>query len=122
MTRAAFCALAVALLAGPLQAQSSGLGAAIAAGQVGERYDGYMGSVGTPSEGLRREIAAVNLRRRNLYIQLATRRRVTPAVVGITTACELFAQLASGEAYMLADGTWRQRAPGEPAPRPDHCR
>ena len=122
MTRAAFCALAAALLAGPLQAQSSGLGAAIAAGQVGERYDGYMGSVGTPSEGLRREIAAVNLRRRNLYIQLATRRRVTPAVVGITTACELFTQLAPGEAYMLADGAWRQRAPAEPAPRPDHCR
>jgi uncharacterized protein YdbL (DUF1318 family) len=118
---------AVALLmllaaAAPASAQSSSLGAAIATGQAGERYDGYMGTPGTPSESLRRQVAAINLRRRNLYIELATRRGVLPDVVGLTTACELFTQLSPGEAYLLKDVQWRRLGPGQPAPRPDHCR
>jgi hypothetical protein len=114
--------LSALVMASPLQAQPSSLARAIAAGQAGERYDGYMGTATTPSEGLRRQIAAINLRRRNLYIELATRRGVTPDVVGLTTACELFTHLSPGEAYMLNDGAWRRSAPGQPAPRPDHCR
>jgi len=43
-------------------------------------------------------------------------------VVGLTTACELFTQLSPGEAYLLKDGQWRRLGPGQPAPRPDHCR
>ena len=117
-------ALLVAALASaaPLQSQSNILGAAIAAGQAGERYDGYMGTPGAPSEVLRRQVAAINLRRRNLYIELATRRGVLPAVVGFTAACELFTQLGPGEAYMLKDGTWRRLAAGQAPPRPDQCR
>ena len=111
--------LAVAV---PASAQPNSLGEALAAGQAGERYDGYMGTPGTPSESLRRQVAAINLRRRNLYIELATRRGVLPDVVGLTTACELFTQLSPGEAYLLKDGQWRRLGPGQPAPRPDHCR
>ena len=113
--------LAAVVVASPLQAQPLTLGAAIAAGQAGERYDGYMGTTVTPSESLRRQVAAINLRRRNLYIELATRRGVTPDVVGLTAACELFTQLSPGEAYMLKDGAWRRSMPGQAAPRPDHC-
>jgi hypothetical protein len=113
--------LAIAVMASPLQAQPSSLGAGVAAGQAGERYDGYMGTAVTPSENLRRQVAEINLRRRNLYIELATRRGVTPDVVGLTAACELFTQLSPGEAYMLKDGTWRRSVPGQPTPRPDHC-
>jgi hypothetical protein len=113
--------LAITVIASPLRAQPSSLAAAIAAGQAGERYDGYMGTAVTPSENLRRQVAAINLRRRNLYIELATRRGVTPDVVGLTAACELFTQLSPGEAYMLKVGVWRRSMPGHPAPRPDHC-
>ena len=59
--------IALAASAAPLDAQSNVLGAAMAAGQAGERYDGYMGTPVTPSEQLRRQVAAINLRRRNLY-------------------------------------------------------
>jgi uncharacterized protein YdbL (DUF1318 family) len=114
--------IALAASAAPLDAQSNVLGAAMAAGQAGERYDGYMGTPVTPSEQLRRQVAAINLRRRNLYIELASRRGVSPDVVGLTAACELFAQLSPGEAYMLKQGGWRRMAAGQPAPRPDHCR
>ena len=110
------------LSAAPAEAQSPGVTMAIQAGQVGERYDGYMGYVGNPSPELRRQVSAINIRRRNLYIDLASRRNVTAQVVGLATACELFAQLPVGEAYLLEDGAWRRRATGQPAPVPNYCR
>jgi uncharacterized protein YdbL (DUF1318 family) len=115
-------AIAVAVLASGAQAQSPQLSAAIASGQVGERYDGYMGFAGTPSDAVRRQVLSINIQRRSLYTQLATQRQVNAEVVGLTAACTLFAQLPAGEAYMLKDGAWRRRGAAEPAPTPDHCR
>jgi hypothetical protein len=106
----------------PLAAQSPALSEAIAAGQAGERYDGYMGTVGAASPEVRRQVSAINIHRRNLYIDLASRRNVTPELVGLATACQLFGQLAAGEAYMLDDRAWRRRASGQKVPLPDYCR
>ena len=115
--------LLAAFVAAPAVAQPSSIvEGAIAAGKAGERYDGYMGMVGPASPQLMRQIQAINIRRRNLYIELASRRNVTPEIVGIATGCELLARIPVGEAYMLSDGTWRRRAPGQPAPAPDRCR
>jgi hypothetical protein len=110
------------LAAAPAASQPAALASAIQAGQVGERYDGYMGFVVPPSAEVRRQVAAVNLRRRNLYIELAGRRNVTAAVVGIATGCQLLRQLLPGEAYQLQDGVWRRWAGGQPAPAPGYCR
>ena len=112
----------VAVTAQPLAAQSPALSQAIAGGQAGERYDGYMGTVGPASAEVRRQVAAINIHRRNLYIDLASRRNVTPDLVGLATACQLFTQLAAGEAYMLDDRVWRRRAAGQKVPLPDYCR
>jgi hypothetical protein len=103
-------------------AAQSLVGGAIQAGEVGERYDGYMGFVRPPSEPLRRQVSAINIQRRNLYIDLARRRGVTADVVGVTTGCELLARLPVGEAYMLKDGAWRVRSPGQTPPLPSYCR
>ena len=108
--------------AAPVAAQPSQLGAAITAGEVGERYDGYMGTAHEPSPDLRRQVAAINLRRRSLYIELATRRNVTADVIGLTAGCTLLMQLPVGQSYMLKDGIWRRRSAGQPAPVPDYCR
>jgi len=120
--RALMLLAAAMIVAVPAIAHSPGFAAAVEAGQVGERFDGYMGFVNAPSAEVRRQIAAINLRRRNLYIELAARRNVTPEAVGIATACELLGRVAVGEAYMLKDGAWRRRAAGQPAPVPDYCR
>jgi uncharacterized protein YdbL (DUF1318 family) len=123
MTRRPWLCLATLVLsAAPAEAQSPGVAVAIQAGQVGERYDGYMGYAGNPSPEVRRQVSAINIRRRNLYIELASRRNVTAQVVGLATACELFAQLPVGEVYMLEDGAWRRRAAGQRAPVPSYCR
>lgn len=113
--------LAAIALAAPAQAQSPELSAAIAAGQVGERYDGYMGFAASTSDRVRSEVYAINIRRRTLYTDLAVRQNVAPQVVGIATACQLLSRIPVGEVYMLGDGLWHRRAPGQPPPEPSYC-
>jgi len=117
-------ALAAAVLAtAPAPAEiSASLAAAVRAGDVGERYDGYMGISGAPSPEVRRQVAAINLQRRSLYFQLAAARHVNAEVVGIATGCQLIAHLSVGQAYMLGDGAWHRLAPGQAPPSPDYCR
>ena len=122
MIRAVFLVVAAAALSGSAAAQSPLLAQAIAAGEVGERYDGYMGIVGAASPQVQRQVRAVNIQRRNLYIQLAQRRNVSPDLVGMATGCQLLSQLSAGEAYLLQDGGWRRSVPGQRIPVPDYCR
>lgn len=112
--------LAVAL-AGAAAAQTAYFGAR-AAGQVGERYDGYLGYALTQLNAqARQQTEAINIRRRALYTDLAVRRGVSPQEVGITAGCTLLARVAVGESYLLGDGQWRRRGAGQPAPIPDYC-
>ena len=110
------------LVAAPAAAQTPAVNAARAAGQVGERYDGYMGVVSAVSGAVRNQVATINIQRRSLYSNLAARKGVSPQDVGITAGCELLARVGPGEAYMLGDGVWRRRAAGQAAPVPDYCR
>jgi hypothetical protein len=98
------------------------LAAARRAGQVGERFDGYLGYSAAAPLAARNQASAVNIRRRALYTQLAARRRVLTQDVAIASGCELLGRVAVGEIYMLQDGIWRRRDPGEAPPRPDYCR
>lgn len=94
--------------------------AAKRAGQIGERYDGYLGYVITPSAGLRRQVDAVNIRRRSLYYRLAASKGVSPAEVGITAACSLLRRLTPGEFYLQGQAGWQRYAPGRSAV-PSYC-
>lgn len=110
-------------LSAPLPAQNTpGVTAALQQGTVGERFDGYLGYVAAPGAALRRQVDAINIRRRTLYSNLAARRGVSPQDVGITAACELLGRVEIGQAYMLGDGQWRRRGVGQAAPVPDYCR
>jgi uncharacterized protein len=118
----ALAGLAIAAAVVPAAAQTPLVDAARQAGQVGERFDGYMGIVGQSSAQLRSQVSAINIRRRALYSNLASRKGVAPHEVGITAGCQLLAGVQAGQAYMLADRRWRRRAPGQPLPIPDYCR
>jgi len=109
-------------ISAPAQAQgSAAIVSARQAGIVGERYDGYLGFAVEPSSEVRRQVGAINIRRRVLYTDLARRRNVTLEVVAIAAGCELLAKVRVGEAYMLNDGVWRRRSAGQPAPVPAYC-
>lgn len=106
----------------PAPAQTPAVDAARQAGQVGERFDGYMGLAVRTSAVVRSQVSAINIRRRALYSNLAASRRVAPHEVGIAAGCQLLARVQVGQAYMLADGQWRRRLAGQPAPIPQYCR
>lgn len=116
--------IATALLAtaGIASAQGSGLAAAIAAGQVGEQADGFLGVRGSVSDGVRAELESINIKRRAAYTDLAGQRGVTvkdvAAAVGCTT---LKTRVGVGQAYQLRDGVWRVRQGATPIPLPDYC-
>ena len=113
---------AALLTAMPLSAQSSPvIIAARASGQVGERYDGYLGYAQAPGQGVRSQVDAVNIRRRSLFTNLAGQRGASPQEVGIAVGCELLASVAVGEAYMLADNVWRRRGAGQAVAIPAYC-
>ncbi len=112
--------VALSLLAGPATAQDAVLSAR-AAGQVGERYDGYLGAAAPLSPAVRNQVAAINIKRRSLYSGLAARRGVTAQDVGVAAACALLGRVAVGESYQLAEGQWRRRSANESPPRPDYC-
>ena len=116
-----FLLVAALTFAVPASAQSADLGAALRSGQVGERFDGYLGIASPTSASVQRQVSAINIQRRSLYTSLASRRRVLPSDVGIATGCELLGRLGVGQSYMLQDGAWRRRAAGQSAPRPAYC-
>ena len=123
MKRLWLLATAVGIAAAPLSAQSSPIvSAARSAGQIGERYDGYLGYASAPSGQLRSQIESINIRRRSLYTDLAARRGASRVEVGITAGCELLARVRIGEAYLLGDNVWRRRQAGEAVPIPNYCR
>jgi uncharacterized protein YdbL (DUF1318 family) len=113
--------LLLMMLATPAAAQSPAVNAAIDAGQVGERYDGYLGVVSAVSPAVRAQVGRINIERRSIYSNFATSRRVSPQDVGITAGCQLLARVGVGQAYLLSDGSWRRRAAGQPAPAPAYC-
>ena len=120
--RAMLLALALGAAAAPAVAQSSPtIVAAKATGQVGERFDGYLGYVSVPGGALRAQVDSINIRRRALYTDLAAKRGASRAEVGITAGCETLTTVAVGQAYMLGDNVWRRRGAGQPLPIPGYC-
>ena len=116
--------VALAGLAVPASAPAQDPAAVVQArrsGLVGERYDGYLGVVSPAvSAELRRQVASINIRRRALYSNLASKRGVSPQEVGITTACSLLRRISVGEYYMPGQGGWRRYTPGT-SPVPRYC-
>jgi len=100
---------------------SATIQAAKAAGQVGERYDGYLGMAGNAPPGVRREVESVNIRRRAHFSRLAAAKGVTPQDVGVTAGCITLRSVAVGEPYMLADNVWRRRTSMQSVPVPSYC-
>ena len=115
--------LLIAALVGvaPAAAQTPAVDAARRAGQIGERFDGFLGYVETPPAMLRSQVDSINIRRRSIYTNFAQSRRVSPYEVQITAGCQLLAGVRPGEAYLLNDGKWRRRVTGQAMAMPDYC-
>lgn len=115
---AAVAALAVS---GPATAQRDpAYATARAAGQIGEKTDGYLGYIGTPSAAVRAMVEDLNIKRRALYSEKAKAAGATVEEYAFTSGCRLIAQTAPGEKYQAPDGSWQTRGSGPPV-RDSRC-
>lgn len=101
-------------------AQSGAVSAAIAAGQVGERADGYLGVRGQVDADVRAAVEQINIKRRALYTSRAQERGVSVEAVAVATACQAMQRVGVGQVYSLG-GAWAVREAGDPAPKPANC-
>jgi len=101
---------AVAMLSPSLPAfAQSGLAAAIAAGQVGEQADGYVGIAKSVPPAVKAEVEALNIKRRAAYTDQAAKHGVTLKEWAATVGCQTLRRVGQGEAYLLPDGVWRTK-------------
>jgi hypothetical protein len=105
--------LALALLVGlllPAAAAGDPLDAAKAAGQVGERPDGYLGLVLSPApEELRALVDRINGERSRHYAEIASQSGTTPAAVAALAGQKLVLRTPPGQYYQDAQGNWVRR-------------
>ena len=110
-------ALATALggIAAPAFAQRDpAYAAARAAGQVGEKMDGYLGIVGTETPELRRIVNDINIKRRAVYAERAQANNATLEEYALTAGCQAILATAPGEKYQAPDGSWQTRTNAPP--------
>ena len=105
--------LALALGASVALAQSSEYAAAKAAGQIGEKMDGYVAVVSGPAS-LRAVVDDINIKRKAVYADRARASNATLEEYALTSGCHLIAQTKPGEKYQAPDGSWQTRGSGPP--------
>lgn len=87
-------------------------------GQVGEKMDGYLGIVGTPSEALQRMVNDINIKRRAVYADKAKAANATLEEYALTAGCIAIAKTVPGEKYQAPDGSWQTRTSAPPTRDP----
>jgi uncharacterized protein YdbL (DUF1318 family) len=108
-------AAALALVAAPAFAQRDpAYAAARASGQIGEKMDGYLGFVGTPSPALRALVEDLNIKRRANYTERARAQNATVEEYALTQGCVLIARTSPGEKYQAPGGGWATRTAAAP--------
>lgn len=88
--------------------------AARAAGQVGEKVDGYLGYVVPPSPSLKAVIDELNIKRKAVYAEKAAAAKATVEEYALTSGCLLISQTQPGEKYQGPDGSWQTRTSAPP--------
>lgn len=118
----AIAAVAMTVTAGVAVAQQRdpAYAAARAAGQVGEKPDGYLGVVGAGNATLQRMVDDINMRRRAAYTEQARSAGSTVEQMAFTTGCNLISRTQPGEKYQAPDGSWQTRGGGAPT-RDSRC-
>ena len=107
-------ALAVTGFSAPAWAQRDpAYAAARAAGQVGEKTDGYLGIIegGADIRGL---VDKINIQRRANYTERARAQNATVEEYAFTQGCMLILRTAAGEKFQSPDGSWQVRGGGAP--------
>ena len=105
--------VALALAGSSALAQASEYAAAKAAGQIGEKIDGYVALVTGPGS-LRAVVDDINIKRKAVYAERAQANHATVEEFAFSAGCNLIAKTRPGEKYQVPDGSWQARGAGTP--------
>ena len=111
---ASLAALSMAVPAAAWIQRDPAYAAARVQGQVGEKMDGYLGTVGSQSQAIRDLVADINIKRRANYTQRAKAQNATLEEYALTQGCLLIARTEPGEKYPAPDGSWQTRTSAPP--------
>ena len=101
---------ALALVLAALPALAADLDGAKAAGQVGERVDGYLGLVDANAPGdVKALVERVNAGRRQKYAEIAAKRNAPVEAVAAQAGAKLTQRAAPGHYVMDASGRWKRK-------------
>jgi hypothetical protein len=86
-----------------------------ASGLVGEKTDGYLGFVVTPSASVRALVEDINIKRKAAYSKEALANGATVDEMAFRTGCRLISErTVAGEKYQTPSGQWKTRDAGAP--------
>ena len=103
-------ASALALVLAALPALASDLDGAKAAGQVGERVDGYVGLVNANApDAVKELVERVNAGRRQKYAEIAAKRSTPVEAVAAQAGAKLAQRAQPGHYVMDASGRWKRK-------------
>jgi uncharacterized protein YdbL (DUF1318 family) len=94
--------------------------AARSAGKIGEKPDGYLGTVGSQPADIQKLVDSINIQRRAAYTKAAAAQGATVEDFAFTSGCNLIAKTEPGEKYQAPDGSWKTRGAGAPV-RDSRC-
>lgn len=79
-------------------------------GLVGEKTNGYLGSVsGHPNSEVKALIEDINAKRKALYIEKAAKAGVEPKIMEMRTGQRLQQRAPAGEYIQTQDGQWKRK-------------
>ena len=103
------------VVAAPALAQrTAAYASARAAGEVGEKMDGYLGIVGAATPALRALVDDLNIKRRAIYAEKAPAASATIEEYALTSGCLAISRTVPGEKYQAPDGQWHTRGAAAP--------
>ncbi len=80
-------------------------------GLVGEKTDGYLGFVSSPSPAIRALVDDLNIKRKAVYTKEAAANSATVVEMAFRNGCRLISERTSpGEKYQKPDGNWATRS------------
>jgi|TARA_R110002049_G_scaffold72036_2_gene185863 uncharacterized protein YdbL (DUF1318 family) len=94
--------------------------AARASGKIGEKPDGYLGYVTSPSPAIKAVVEDINIKRKAAYTRKAQETNSTVEQFAFTSGCNLIMRTVPGEKYQTPSGTWNTRDSSAPV-RDSRC-
>lgn len=110
-----------AVVAAPVMAQRDpAYESARSSGKIGEKPDGYLGYVTSPSPAIKALVEDINIKRKSAYTRKAQETNSTVEQFAFTSGCNLIMRTVSGEKYQTPNGSWNTRDGSDPV-RDSRC-